>query len=59
MDEASCPSSYAVVDLRASRKIRHVALFVEASNLFDEEYQEVTGVAMPGRWVSAGVRVVR
>jgi len=52
-------SSYAVVDLRASRKIRHVALFVEASNLFDEEYQEVTGVAMPGRWVSAGVRLVR
>jgi outer membrane receptor protein involved in Fe transport len=52
-------SSYAVVDLRASRQIRRFALFVEAANLFDQEYQEVTGVAMPGRWLTAGLRVVR
>jgi len=51
--------SYAVVDLRASRQIRRVSLFVEAANLFDEEYQEVAGVAMPGRWVSVGIRLAR
>lgn len=51
--------SYAVVDLRASRAVGRVQLFVDAANLFDESYQEVAGVAMPGRWVSAGLRIAR
>jgi iron complex outermembrane receptor protein len=52
-------SGYAVVDLRASRRFRRITLFVEAANLFDEQYQEVVGAAMSGRWVSAGVRLAR
>jgi outer membrane cobalamin receptor len=49
--------SYQVVDVRASRAYRRATVFVDAANLFDERYQEIVGVAMPGRWVSAGVRV--
>lgn len=49
--------SYPVVDLRASRQVRRWTVFVEAFNLFDETYQEIIGVAMPGRWVSAGIRI--
>jgi iron complex outermembrane receptor protein len=49
--------AYQVVDVRASRAYRRVTVFVDASNLFDERYQEIPGVAMPGRWVSAGLRV--
>jgi outer membrane cobalamin receptor len=50
--------SYTVVDLRAARTFRRFTLFVEAANLFDEQYQEIPGVAMPGRWLSAGVRLL-
>ena len=49
--------SYLVVDVRASRAIRRWMFFVEAANLFDETYQEIAGVSMPGRWLSAGVRI--
>lgn len=49
--------SYAVVDLRASRRLSRVTLFVDAANLFDQSYYEVVGVTMPGRWVSGGIRV--
>jgi iron complex outermembrane receptor protein len=49
--------SYAVVDVRAGRPIGRFTLFVDAANLFDERYQEIVGVAMPNRWVSAGVKV--
>jgi iron complex outermembrane receptor protein len=49
--------SYATVDLRASRPVGRVTVVVDAANLFDRSYQEILGVAMPGRWISAGVRL--
>jgi vitamin B12 transporter len=32
------------------------SLFAEASNLFNVEYQEIEGIAQPGRWIDGGVR---
>jgi outer membrane cobalamin receptor len=49
--------NYALVGTRVSRPFRRVDLFLDASNLFDETYTEIKGVAMPGRWVSGGVTV--
>jgi outer membrane cobalamin receptor len=49
--------SYATVDFRASRAIGRTTLFVDAANLFDRAYEEIIGVAMPGRWISAGIRL--
>jgi outer membrane cobalamin receptor len=49
--------NYALVGTRVSRTFRRVDLFLDASNLFDETYTEVKGVAMPGRWVSGGVTI--
>jgi iron complex outermembrane receptor protein len=49
--------SYATVAVRASRPFGRVIVVVDAANLFDRSYQEIVGVAMPGRWISAGVRV--
>ena len=49
--------AYEVVDLRLSRPFRRASFFVDAAKLFDERYQEIVGVAMPGRWISGGVRV--
>jgi outer membrane cobalamin receptor len=46
-----------VVDLKVSRPIRRFTLFVDAANLFDRRYEEIKGVVMPGRWVSAGLAI--
>lgn len=43
-------SKYVLLDIRAARRLgRVVELVVEGTNLLDAEYQEIAGVAMPGR----------
>lgn len=42
-------TDYAVVDLRLSRTFGRYDLRIEGTNLGDTSYQEITGVAMPGR----------
>ena len=42
-------SNYAVIDVRVSRRVGIYELRVEGTNLGDATYQEVLGVAMPGR----------
>ncbi|MGH9370711.1 MAG: TonB-dependent receptor plug domain-containing protein, partial [Vicinamibacterales bacterium] len=51
--------SYCGVDARVSRALGRFELFVEATNLFDVDYQEIAGVDMPPRWIAAGLRVGR
>jgi iron complex outermembrane receptor protein len=48
-------TSYALVGARVSRSFTRGEVFVDASNLADQTYKEILGVAMPGRWVTAGV----
>jgi iron complex outermembrane receptor protein len=48
---------YWVADGRVSRRIGSADLFVEVSNLLDTDYQEISGVDVPGRWVKAGVHI--
>lgn len=54
---SSGTSDYTLVDARLARRIGGVDLFVEGTNLLDHTYQEVAGVAMPGRAVMAGISV--
>jgi iron complex outermembrane receptor protein len=49
--------AYCGVDLRASRRVGGIELLFDAANLFDISYQEVKGVDMPPRTLSAGVRI--
>jgi outer membrane cobalamin receptor len=42
-------TDYAVLDLRISRTFGRFELRVEGTNLGDAEYQEIAGVATPGR----------
>ncbi len=49
--------NYALVGTRVSRTFGRVDVFVDGSNLFDVEYREIAGVAMPGRWISGGITV--
>ena len=57
---SSGTSDYALVDLRAGRRVgRLLDIFVEGTNLFDVEYQEIAGVAMPGAAMSVSVSIGR
>ncbi len=49
--------NYALAGARLSRTFSRLDVFVDGSNLFDETYREIAGVAMPGRWLSAGVTI--
>ncbi|MGH9309703.1 MAG: TonB-dependent receptor plug domain-containing protein, partial [Vicinamibacterales bacterium] len=49
--------SYCGVDAGVSRALGRLELFVEVSNLFDVDYQEIPSVDMPPRWVLAGLRI--
>ena len=44
-----------LVGARLSHGVGRADLYVEGSNLLNEAYVEVPGVAMPGRWITAGV----
>jgi iron complex outermembrane receptor protein len=46
--------SYQLVTARVSRAWRRLDVFVDGTNLLDETYHEIAGVAMPGRWITAG-----
>lgn len=51
-----------IVDTKLSKQIFRKGrvgfeAFVEASNLFDTDYSEQSGVTMPGRWIKSGGRV--
>jgi iron complex outermembrane receptor protein len=50
-------AAWTTVDVRIARPIRRVLAFVEVGNLGDVSYEEIRGVAMPGRWARAGVSV--
>lgn len=48
---------YVLVGARLTRPVGRTAIFVEGANLLDETYREIAGVVMPGRWISAGIRI--
>lgn len=52
-------SDYAVLDVRVSRRFSRYELRVDGTNLGNASYQEVLGVAMPGRAVSASLALGR
>jgi iron complex outermembrane receptor protein len=48
---------YWVADARVARRLARLTIFVDGTNVFNEQYQEVLGVDMPGRAFRAGVTV--
>ena len=46
---------YTLVGARIAHDIGRVQAFVDTTNLLDRNYVEITGVAMPGRWITAGL----
>jgi iron complex outermembrane receptor protein len=50
-------SDYAVLDVRVSRRFGRYDLSTEGTNLTDTTYQEIPGVAMPGRAATIAVGI--
>jgi outer membrane cobalamin receptor len=49
-------SDYVLLDARVGRRLtRTLDLYVEGANLFDRQYQEIAGVAMPGATIAVGL----
>jgi outer membrane cobalamin receptor len=48
--------AYWVLDARVGRRVGAWEIFADAANLLDQQYQEITGVDMPGRWAKLGIR---
>jgi len=49
---------YVLLDARIGKRLnQHFELYVDGSNLFDENYQEIAGVAMPGATMSVSLAI--
>jgi iron complex outermembrane receptor protein len=49
---------YVLLDLRVGKRLnQHFELYVDGSNLLDETYQEIAGVAMPGATLAISLAV--
>jgi outer membrane cobalamin receptor len=48
---------YWVADLRIAHPLGRAEIYADVANAFDQAYQEVKGVDMPGRWVKIGLRL--
>ncbi len=46
-----------LVDSQLFRRFDQWKVFVKATNLFNKSYYEVSGVPLPGRWITAGVKL--
>lgn len=56
--ETKSYSPYGITDVRLSWNHPRYTLYVEANNLFDKTYVDYGLVPQPGRWFTAGLRVV-
>jgi iron complex outermembrane receptor protein len=50
---------YFVANLKTEISIykKLIGFFVQVDNLFDENYSDLLGAKMPGRWVMGGIKI--
>ncbi len=46
-----------LLNTRLTWKKEKYELFLQAANLFDEEYYDIGNVVQPGRWISGGAKI--
>jgi vitamin B12 transporter len=44
------------IDLTMTKRIDMIEVVVKATNLFNESYQEIPGIPLPGRWITGKIR---
>jgi len=45
-----------IVDTQLAYKINSFNLFIKATNLFNKPYEDIVGLPLPGRWITAGIK---
>lgn len=50
-------SPFVTVDLRISYQWKSLYIYGEGSNIFDVQYHDIGNIAMPGRWLRAGIKM--
>ena len=45
-----------VVDTQLYKNFEDFKVYIKATNLFNESFSEISGVPMPGRWITTGVK---
>jgi vitamin B12 transporter len=48
-------NDFVLVDMRLHYRHKHLLVFAEASNLFNNSFFDLANVPLPGRWIKAGV----
>ncbi len=48
---------YTLVDAHLAKKIDFCTISISGTNLFNQSYEEIAGVPLPGRWLWAGVEI--
>ncbi|MBN1999919.1 TonB-dependent receptor [candidate division KSB1 bacterium] len=49
--------SYSLTDIGIQKLLWNQEIYLNVTNLFNTEYEEITGVPMPGRWMVAGIKL--
>lgn len=47
-------TKYTLFDLKTSKNISSINVFIDILNLFNKAYEEIKGVPLPGRWIILG-----
>jgi len=50
-------SPFWLVDAKLSYKLKFATFYIQASNLFNTEYYDLSYLILPGRWVNSGLRL--
>ncbi len=45
-----------IVDTQLYRRFENFEIFVKATNLFNKSFSEISGVPLPGRWITTGIK---
>ncbi|MCU7494075.1 MAG: TonB-dependent receptor [Ignavibacteria bacterium] len=49
--------AYFIADSKLTRQFRDYEFFLSATNLFNKNYLDFSGIPMPGRWIIGGLKV--
>lgn len=47
--------NYFLTDISFNFNIKQSVIFIKGNNIFNKQYEDVTGVSMPGRWLFIGI----
>ncbi len=56
-EDSLVPAKQTIVDTRISWQEKGFHIYFDINNIFDEKYEDIPGVPMPGRWFKAGFEI--